>query len=139
MDCGPDFELRFRQRFAKELILASDENEKEIRRRLAKAYRIPQLYGVLFSLDHNLDVTNTLALDRIAPNVLCGDMKSGINWREYLHENNLGIHQYALKEQVDRSIVVEYTWESIQRRYTLTGNGNVVDEQESTSQIISRL
>ncbi|KAG0308296.1 cyclin-dependent kinase inhibitor far1, partial [Dissophora globulifera] len=139
MYTGPDFEQRFRQRFTKELISSLDENKKELRRMLAKAHRIPHLYGVLYMLDHNLDITNTLALDRIAPKALFGDMKSGINWPAYLHESNLGIHRYLLKEQVDRNVVVEYSWESIQRKYTPTENNNVINKQENTSTTISRL
>lgn len=133
-----DFESRFRQRFSEELVLALKKNEEDLRRLLANAYRIPRLYGKMYKYDCHFSAANTLALDKAAPAVLCGDMSLGIDWPEYLHKGNMGIHKHILKETVDRRVVVDYTWESIQRQYKPTER-SVVSNGSDDSPTKSRL
>ncbi|KAF9323205.1 cyclin-dependent kinase inhibitor far1 [Linnemannia elongata] len=133
-----DFESRFRQRFSEELVLALKKNEEDLRRLLANAYRIPRLYGKMYKYDCHFSAANTLALDKAAPAVLSGNMSLGIDWPEYLHKGNMGIHKHILKETVDRRVVVDYTWESIQRQYKPT-ESSVVSNGSDDSPTKSRL
>ncbi|KAG0054395.1 cyclin-dependent kinase inhibitor far1 [Linnemannia elongata] len=134
----PGFRVSVPSKVSEELVLSLKKNEEDLRRLLANAYRIPRLYGKMYKYDCHFSAANTLALDKAAPAVLCGDMSLGIDWPEYLHKGNMGIHKHILKETVDRRVIVDYTWESIQRQYKPTEK-SVVSNGSDDSPTKSRL
>ncbi|KAF9297622.1 hypothetical protein BGZ74_009740 [Mortierella antarctica] len=52
------------------------------------------------------DASNPVALDEIAPQELYSALKQGLSWDEYVHIFSMGAHEFILKEQVDKTLVV---------------------------------
>ncbi|GJJ68017.1 alcohol-forming fatty acyl-CoA reductase [Entomortierella parvispora] len=110
-----DFHLQFLKRFSKELELlsraqdgavAGEVDREKIRRRLLQAYRIPKLHYPFSSTQWVLDASNAVGLDAMAPEPLkCGMKREGnwFDWDEYLYVYNRGLHEFALKEKVERT------------------------------------
>lgn len=112
-----DFELQFCQRFSKELRLVRGGGHESLRRKLAQAYWTPKMYTVHGTNQWFWDVSNSIALDDAAPASLHSGLKNGLNWDEYLHIYNMGLHEFILKERVDKTLVVNYFRKSVQKHH----------------------
>lgn len=124
-----DFELQFYRRFSKELRLVRGGGQESLRKKLAQAYWIPKMYTVHGSNQWFWDVSNSIALDDAAPEALHSGLKNGFNWDEYLHIYNMGLHEFILKEQVDKTLVVNYFRKSVQRHHCQSGDHTGEDIQ----------
>lgn len=112
-----DFPYRFQQRFSKEIILAHTKEGEEYRKMLRKARAAPEAVHYFLSNEWFFEATNAITLDELAPRELHSGLKGGIDWPSYLHQYNMGVHEYIMGEKVDRSIVINYQLLKLQRRF----------------------
>ncbi|KAG0029633.1 hypothetical protein BGZ81_003560 [Podila clonocystis] len=133
-----DFEFRFKQRFRKELAVVHEGHQRSLSKRLAKAYWTPKNFTTFLTREWFMNASNAIALDEAAPRELYNGLKNGINWGEYLHIYNMGVHEFILKENVDKKKVVDYFWKSIQGKGPQSDD-NVKDVVMHISAALSRL
>ncbi|KAF9348521.1 cyclin-dependent kinase inhibitor far1, partial [Mortierella sp. AD094] len=133
MYSAEDYELRFKQRFAKELEMAKEDGQGKLSQKLAKTYKMPKLNAFFGSYEFFLDSSNSVALDDLAPKELCSNLQDGFDWTSYMHNYCMGVHEYILKDDVNRTHVVKYTWTDQQRRFS------PINDSSEASQLSSRL
>ncbi|KAF9200259.1 cyclin-dependent kinase inhibitor far1 [Haplosporangium sp. Z 27] len=126
-----DFEKRFQQRFAKEIQVSKQPNGKATKDILNKIHLNATTYHIYFINEWLFDMSNFKKLDETTPSELYCGLKHGMDWSKYLHNSCLGVHEYVLKENVDRSIAIPYIVRSVQRVYNPT--------EESSETISARL
>ncbi|KAG0047218.1 hypothetical protein BGZ83_007689 [Gryganskiella cystojenkinii] len=95
-----DFPRRYQQRFSTELKLAkaSKEGAKKYGKMLRKAQVVPDKFLPYLCYQWFLESKNGLWLDEVAPAALSSGFGAGIDWHEYLHLYNMGVHEYLLGE-----------------------------------------
>lgn len=122
-----DFDRWFQERYAKEIAavqvfdkldekarsslgLTKNKNMLALKRQLEVVYGRPAQFGFFASNTWYFESKNAHQLDQEAPQELSSDgvLEKGIDWLKYIHFVNLGFHEYALKEQVDRTMVIPY-------------------------------
>ncbi|KAF9347695.1 cyclin-dependent kinase inhibitor far1 [Mortierella sp. AD094] len=111
-----DFEIRFKQKYTKELKIANQEGQEKLRKKLDRAYNIPKLMEFFLSGEWLMDASNSIALDNMAPPELHSELNVGFDWTKYIHQYNMGIHEFILRDEPDRNQVASYTWKSIQKK-----------------------
>ncbi|KAF9346321.1 cyclin-dependent kinase inhibitor far1 [Mortierella sp. AD094] len=131
-----DFEIRIKQRFAEELKVIQGEDNKGLRKKLDRENRVPRIIGLYVTGDWSFGASNAIAIDDIAPTELYSDLGDGFNWTKYLHHYNMGVHEFLLKDDIDKKQVVRYNLKSYQKRITSSGDSGIV---ERDSGVLSRL
>ncbi|KAF9583244.1 cyclin-dependent kinase inhibitor far1 [Lunasporangiospora selenospora] len=128
----PDFEKRFRQRYAKEL----EEERKEISHnhntdangakpssKLDKLMYASTALGPFWTQEWSFEITNSLQLDKNVPQELHAGLEKGVKWDDYLHWHNIGIHRYIIGEEdaIDENIKIDYKILSFNRTFDSSG------------------
>lgn len=85
------------------------------------------------------DASNPVALDEITPQELYSALKQGLSWDEYVHIFSMGAHEFILKEQVDKTLVVNYSRRSLQRKYSQSDDHRAIDGAQHSAPLLTRL
>ncbi|KAF9281170.1 cyclin-dependent kinase inhibitor far1 [Mortierella alpina] len=114
-----DFPRRYQQRFKREIDLAkaSKEGAEKYGKLLRRAERLPKLYLPFTCYEWSFDATNGLWLDDVAPTELHSGIRTQIDWHKYLHNFNIGVHDYILGEEVDRTKEIHYQWRILHKNF----------------------
>ncbi|KAF9373330.1 cyclin-dependent kinase inhibitor far1 [Podila verticillata] len=105
------FKEHFQQRFSEDIeaMYGTDRAKaKRAQKKLARIYMITTLYKYFQVREWFFDASNAMALDEIAPLELRARLSTLIDWIEYGHNYNLGVHEFILNESVDRSLRINY-------------------------------
>jgi len=152
-----DFDRWFQQQYATEIatIQAFDKMDEKaksslgktknknmlaLKRQLEVIYGRPAQFAFFMSNSWYLENKNARQLDQEAPRELSSDgvLEKGINWLKYIHFMNLGIHEFVLKEQVDRTMIIPYQrLIPIQKTFVPKVSKNVVGQKEDG--VVARL
>ncbi|ORZ05668.1 male sterility protein-domain-containing protein [Lobosporangium transversale] len=108
-----EFKRRFDARFGEQVrtFLAQHKDGEKLKVHISKAMAVPMTLKTFGLYQWFFDVTNTLALDDAAPTELKSGLRRGIDWHRYMEDYNAGVHEFILREKVDRSTVIEYPTE----------------------------
>ncbi|KAG0328207.1 cyclin-dependent kinase inhibitor far1 [Dissophora globulifera] len=105
-----EFKRRFDNRFGEQIrTLAQHKDGKKLKVRISKAMAVPMTFKTFALNEWFFDVTNTLQLDDAAPSELKSGLRRGMDWHRYMEDYNAGVHEFILKEKVDRSMVIDYS------------------------------
>ncbi|KAF9348520.1 cyclin-dependent kinase inhibitor far1 [Mortierella sp. AD094] len=126
-----DFEPRFKQRFAKELEIVKGDGQTKLRKQLARAHSMPQMYIHFSTNEWFMDVSNSVALDESAPKELYSNLKDGFDWTLYMHIYCMRIHEHILRDEVDKKHIVKYSWKYQQKTYSPISNGDKATQVSS--------
>ncbi|KAF9087022.1 cyclin-dependent kinase inhibitor far1 [Mortierella sp. AM989] len=110
-----DFEIRFKKRFAKELRKSQDTNQIKLRKKLDRAYEVPKLNTFIAVDEWFFDISNTIALDEMAPMELRSGLTNKFDWLVFMDNYCRGVHEFILKDEIDRSQVIRYSQKSQQK------------------------
>ncbi|KAF9215246.1 cyclin-dependent kinase inhibitor far1 [Podila verticillata] len=115
----PDFPRRYRQRFAIEIDLAraSKEGAKKYGKMLRKAEVVPKKFLPFTCYEWFFYAKNGLWLDDVAPMELHSGFRAGIDWHKYLHNFNVGVHDYILEEAVNRTKEIHYELRTLHKDF----------------------
>lgn len=138
-----DYELQFQERHAKELKLIKEEGEgyEKIGGRLAFNYKTVKMFSA-FGLDQWLwDATEAIKLDDRSPQALRIGLRDRIDWDVYLHNYHMGLHEYILREKVDRSLEVirAPNWKKYQMHFHQNINNRAQRAAEKELEVLASL
>ncbi|KAG0047062.1 cyclin-dependent kinase inhibitor far1 [Gryganskiella cystojenkinii] len=114
-----DFPRRYQQRFSKEIKLAktSKKDAKKYGKILRKAQAVPKTFLPFMCYQWFYEAKNGFWLDEVAPTVLYSGFGAGIDWHDYLHKFNMGVHEYILGEAVDPTKTIHYRLRTLHKNY----------------------
>ncbi|KAK3805073.1 MAG: male sterility protein-domain-containing protein [Linnemannia gamsii] len=118
----PDFPRRYQQRFRMEIDLAkvSKDGAKTYGKMLRKAELVPKMFLPFMCYEWFFDAKNGLWLDDVAPMELHSGIRAQIDWHKYLHNFNIGVHDYILGEAVDRTKKIHYQLRILHKDFQAT-------------------
>lgn len=138
-----DYELQFQHRFSRELKLIQDEGEgyEKIGRKLAFNYRTVKMFGTFGLRQWVWDATESIKLDDRSPNALQIGLRDRIDWDLYFHNYYLGLHEFILREKVDRTMEVVRTpsWKSYQKHFHQNIDNRAQKEAEKELEMLALL
>lgn len=110
-----EFKRRFDIRFGEQIrTLAQNKDGKRLKVRISKAMAVPMTFKTFAVNEWFFDVTNTLAIDDAAPVELKSGLRRGMDWHRYMEDYNAGVQAFILRENVNRSLKIDYTFQPAQ-------------------------
>ncbi|KAF9966383.1 cyclin-dependent kinase inhibitor far1 [Mortierella alpina] len=104
--------------------LAQNKDGKRLKVRISKAMAVPMTFKTFAVNEWFFDVTNTLAIDDAAPLELRSGLRRGMDWHRYMEDYNAGVQAFILRENVNRSLKIDYTLQSMQLAVPPVGKNN---------------
>ncbi|KAK3818552.1 MAG: male sterility protein-domain-containing protein [Benniella sp.] len=105
-----EFKRRFDIRFGGQIrTLARDKDNKKLKARISKAMAVPKTFETFSSNEWFFDISNSVSLDDAAPVEFKSGLRRDMDWHQYMQDYNTGVHQFIIREKVDRSLVIDYS------------------------------
>ncbi|KAF9576880.1 cyclin-dependent kinase inhibitor far1 [Mortierella alpina] len=133
-----EFKRRFDKRFGEQIrTLAQNKDGKRLKVRISKAMAVPMTFKTFAVNEWFFDVTNSMAIDDAAPVELKSGLRRGMDWHRYMEDYNAGVQAFILRENVDRSLKIEYTIQPVQLELPAVGKND--DLSADKPEIAARL